>query len=141
MDIDLIDFKYYPESQIILTTGFKSLKIQGWSLPDVQPVEMIEIMKSINAIINRSGYQTIMTIKLNPAFTSGLIQRLNSETLLTTLESNKKNGFTIETYTSFEGIRANLLIGATNVNVEILKETLAYFELIHACMIFQNNSS
>ena len=141
MEIDLIDFKYYPESQIILTTGFKSLKIQGWSLPDVQPVEMIEIMKSINAIINRSGYQTIMTIKLDPAFTSGLIHRLNSETLLTTLESNKKNGFTIETYTSFEGIRANLLIGATNVNVEILKETLAYFEQIHACMIFQNNSS
>ena len=135
----MIDFKYYPESQTILITGFKSLKVKGWSSSDVQPVEMIEIMKNITVVRTGIGRQTIMTIKLDPKFNSGLIQRLNSETLLTTLESNKKNGFTIETYTSFEGIKANLIIGATNVNVEVLKETLAYFEQIHACMIFQNN--
>ena len=139
MEIDLIDFKYYTENQTILVTGFKSLKVQGLSSLDMHPIEMVELMKNISVIRTGVGRQTIMTIKLDPKFNSGLIQRLNSETLLTTLGSDKRNGFTIETYTSFEGIKTNLLIGATNVNVEVLKETLAYFEQIHACMIFQNN--
>ena len=139
MEIDLIDFKYYTENQIILATGFKSLKVQGLSSLDVHPIKMVEIMKNISVIRTGIGRQTIMTIKLDPNFNSGLIQRLNSETLLTALGSDKKNGFTIETYTSFEGIKANLLIGATNVNVEVLKETLTYFEQIHACMILKNN--
>ena len=90
VEIDLMHFKYYIENQIILVTGFKSLKVQGLSSLDVHPIEMVEIMKNITVIRTGVGRQTIMTIKLDLKFNSGLIQRLNSETLLTTLGSDKK---------------------------------------------------
>ena len=51
-------------------------------------------------------------------------------------ENNKKNGFTIETCTSLSGITVNLLIGATNTDLDILRDTLKYFDQIHASSKF-----
>ena len=101
---------------------------------------MIEIMKTTQIIKTGFGKETILTIKLDPKYNSGLVQRLNSEILLSKYEGKKKSGFTIQTYTSFSGIKANLLIGATNVDIKALKDTLEYFEQIHACKLLFINS-
>ena len=132
-EIDMYEFKYFQKLQTILVTEFRDFQLQGFTLIDSRPIEMIEIMKMSNFSRDWIPRKCCIAIKINPKFNSGVIKRLNSDMLFNTYESNKSWGFTIETCTSLSGIKANLLIGATKLNLTVLKETLKYFDQIHAC--------
>eukprot|EP00345_Euplotes_harpa_P009371 CAMPEP_0168340392 /NCGR_PEP_ID=MMETSP0213-20121227/14037_1 /TAXON_ID=151035 /ORGANISM="Euplotes harpa, Strain FSP1.4" /LENGTH=200 /DNA_ID=CAMNT_0008346621 /DNA_START=321 /DNA_END=923 /DNA_ORIENTATION=- len=129
LTISMVNLKYYTESKIIDVLGLKEMVLKGLHSVDVHDETMLKLMTDRAAQVTDLNNVSIITVKVDPAST---IARMDSGSLLNTYQSDKKNGFTLETTTSSEGIKANLIIGSFKVDMEVMKQTLEEFDRLYA---------
>ena len=53
LEIDMIEFKYFKDTQIILVYCFRDFKVKGLTKVDSNPADMVELME--NALIIPCG--------------------------------------------------------------------------------------